>query len=385
VALAVVADLGYGLWRLGQEAFAPGPRLALLQGNVPQQLRNDTSRNGLLDRERHFVNLSFLAVWQPHRPDLLVWPETSFPYECYLAAPDVPDEAVPEEHGKWQTRFRQELHNAVKVWPANLLLGLNATVLQPDGKEWRYNSALFVGKDGVPAARYDKMHRVPFGEYVPFREELPWMNHFAPYNFEYSIRSGEHWTRFPLAGRHFGVIICYEDTDPYLARQYVSAENSRQTGDPKVDFLVNISNDGWFDGTSEHEQHLAICRFRAIEARRAIVRAVNMGVSALIDGNGRVHAPRLLKTVAVGTEEGSGDEIELKAWEVSAGGEATALPVGRWGEFKKVAGVLSAVVPIDNRTSLYASLGDWLPAGCWAFVVVGWLGGWVVRWLKRSL
>jgi apolipoprotein N-acyltransferase len=382
VALAVAADLGYGWWRLGQEDFAAGPRLALLQGNLPQQLRNDTSRNAFLDRFRHFDALSFLAVYQPHRPDLVVWPETSYAAEGYLAAPYVLDEDVPEERHRWQTAFRQELRKVVKRWPANLLLGLNTTVLQEDGKEYRYNSALFVGKDGVPTARYDKMHRVPFGEYVPFREQLPWMNRFAPYPFEYSIRSGERWTRFPLAGRHFGVVICYEDTDPYLARQYVSTENCRQTGEPKADFLVNISNDGWFDGTSEHEQHLAICRFRAIEARRAVVRAVNMGVSALIDGSGRVHAPRLLLEVPARPEEGSGDELKLKAWEVSAGEEA--LPAGRWADFKKVAGVLNAVVPIDNRTSLYADLGDWLPAGCWVLAGLGLAWGVTARWRRAG-
>src|SRR5207302_726194 len=59
-----------------------------------------------------------------------------------------------------------------------------------------------------------------------------------------------------------------------------------------VDFLVNISNDGWFDGSCEHEEHLALCRFRAIEARRSVARSVNMGISAIIDSNGRVQKPR---------------------------------------------------------------------------------------------
>ena len=111
---------------------------------------------------------------------------------------------------------------------------------------------------------------------------------FTPYEKDYSCRPGTHWTRFPLPSRQrrrtytFACLICYEDSDPYLARQYVASE--------PVNFLVNISNDGWFDGTEEHEQHLAICRFRAVEARRAMVRAVNMGISAVIDPDGRVIA-----------------------------------------------------------------------------------------------
>src|SRR5262249_34849743 len=86
---------------------------------------------------------------------------------------------------------------------------------------------------------------------------------------------------------HYGLVICYEDTDPALARQYVEDGSD---GSP-VDFLVNISNDGWFKGTAEHEEHLAICRFRAVECRPAGARAVNMGVSGVIDGNGRVLRP----------------------------------------------------------------------------------------------
>jgi apolipoprotein N-acyltransferase len=373
VVLAGAADLGYGAWRLGQENFPAGPRLALLQGNLDQRLRNDPSTAAQQSVQYHFDTLAAVACRQPVPPDLVVWPETSFSVPASAVAPDVTAEAVPAEWQDRVTAFRQFVHSRMKWWPANSLLGLNATVLQAGGQEDRYNSALYVGADGVPGPRYDKMHRVPFGEYVPFREELPWMNRFAPYDFEYSIRSGEHWTRFPLAGRHFGVVICYEDTDPYLARQYVAEANCRQTREPKVDFLVNISNDGWFDGSSEHEQHLAICRFRAIEARRAVVRAVNMGVSALIDGNGQVHAPRLVR-------EGTVAGAELKAWEVSAKEEA--LPVGRWAEFKKVAGVLTAVVPLDDRSSLYAELGDWLPAACWGLVGLGLAWGVTARLLR---
>src|SRR5207248_3317301 len=83
------------------------------------------------------------------------------------------------------------------------------------------------------------------------------------------------------ATSHFGVLICFDDSDADLARQYVRTDSD---GAP-VDFLLNISNDGWFDGTSEHDEHLAVCRFRAVECRRSLARAVNMGISAVIDAN----------------------------------------------------------------------------------------------------
>src|SRR5205823_10547080 len=109
-----------------------------------------------------------------------------------------------------------------------------------------------------------KIHRVPFGEYVPLRDVLPFMDRFAPYDFDYSVRKGDKLTRFQMGEHNFGVLICFEDSDPELARAY-----GRETEDgPAADFLLNISNDGWFNGTAEHEEHLAICRFRAIEARR---------------------------------------------------------------------------------------------------------------------
>jgi apolipoprotein N-acyltransferase len=175
------------------------------------------------------------------------------------------------------------------------------------------------------------------------------MNRFAPYDYDYSIAPGKAQTRLPLGQHRFGVLICYEDTDTELARRYVDPEEKQP------DFLVNITNDGWFDGTAEHEQHLAICRFRAIESRRSIARCVNMGISAVVDGNGRVLAPELL---------GQGEGAHL--WEIGA--RPAELPEARWGDFKKKAGVLLATVPIDHRESLYARLGDWLPWTCWGLV-----------------
>jgi apolipoprotein N-acyltransferase len=323
VLLLVGGTIGYGFWRLGQADFAPGPRVALIQGNLAQGVRNEVS-SGQAGEDlvtlmvRHYAHLSDEAARQ--QPDLIVWPETSC-IEEWIESP--PGQPVADS---------RELADAVaRRWKTNILLGLNSQVREPGQPPRRYNSALLIRPDGQPAGRYDKIHRVPFGEYVPLRDWLPWMNAFAPYDFDYSIRPGEALTRFSLGDWRFAVLICYEDTDPCLARQYVVP------GGDKADFLLNISNDGWFDGTSEHEQHLAICRFRAVEARRSVARAVNMGVSAVVDGNGRV----------------------------------VALPGPSWEQSKKIPAVLTATVPIDNRASLYAAWGDWLPWGCWMGITVG--------------
>jgi apolipoprotein N-acyltransferase len=343
--LAFAACLAYGSWRLGQGHFEPGPRVALLQTNVPQQIRNDPAKEA---REKaagavfsNGKNLHPLAV--ARRPELIVWPETSWGLGEW-------DEVPPELAEGRLTSDQREIVAMAVAARTYLLLGLNANVWTDDKHHTRYNSAQLVGPDGKPAGRYSKIHRVPFGEYIPLKGTF--MDKLAPYDFDYSIDSGEGQPRLPLGKYRFGVVICYEDTDHRLARGYVNPAK----GD-KVDFVINISNDGWFDGTSEHEEHLAICRFRAIECRRSVARSVNMGISAVIDGNGRVLAPEV-----VGEADGA------KLWKV--GPDAPELPVGRWHEFKKVPGVLFATIPLDDRSSFYARWGDWLVALCGVVLVV---------------
>src|SRR5206468_7649036 len=103
---------------------------------------------------------------------------------------------------------------------------------------------------------------------------------------------------------------------------------------------------------------LAICRFRAVETRRSVARAVNMGISAVIDSNGRVLQSERKESKGV------------PVWSVPDEGRAP-LPVSQWADFKKVQGVLLATIPIDNRPSLYARWGNWLPWTCWGLIAIG--------------
>jgi apolipoprotein N-acyltransferase len=274
---------------------------------------------------------------------------------------------------KQDAKFRQELaldqdmvRFVSKAAKTNVLLGLNTEAFDQNQKILRYNSALLLDAQGSDVQRYDKIHRVPFGEYVPLRDWVPFMNTFAPYDFDYSISSGEGLTRFPLDKYRFGVVICYEDTDPFMAREYGHATPDG----PAADFLLNISNDGWFDGSAEHEEHLAISRFRAIETRRSLARAVNMGISAVIDGNGRVLAPK--KTI---TSQGT-----REIWTIPMDKENRhELPSRSWHNYKQTEGILVVDMPIDRRTSLYAAWGDWLPYSCWVLIGGGLLWGLVAR------
>jgi apolipoprotein N-acyltransferase len=374
VLVLVGAMLGYGGWRLSQDQFLPGPRVALLQGNLDQRFRNEAAgvdENAVRTRQeiyRYYLSLCAGAINQRPFPDLLVWPETSYPFPWLELPQDLNKlpaevrEDVRDDARDLQRRVRE----IVQTTKANHLFGLNVNLVDEQGKARAYNSALLVSREGNAIGRYDKIHRVPFGEYVPLRGWLPFVDDLVPFGADYGVQIGEKMTRLPLGPYHFGVLICNEDTDPCLARQY-----GRAAADgPAVDFLVNVANEGWFDGSSEHAEHLATSRFRAIEARRALVRAVNMGISAVIDSNGRVQKPREKADVG-----------GIKVWSVEPEGrdEVPDLPEGQWREFTKVPGVLSATIPIDNRVSLYAWAGDWLPIGCW--LLIG--GVWLRRRVKK--
>ncbi len=299
-------------------------QVALIQTNIPQDLKNARDRE-MVDQ---FIKLGDEAARL--QTDMIVWPETASPDAWFDSAADAVGGEFPDQWKLYQQNQKQFL---LKRFGTNLLIGLNGIVRESTENVWKYNSALFLDRNGNDFNRYDKMHLVPFGEYVPLRRTFPWMKAFTPYDNDYSCRPGENRTRFRLlkAGKdyHFGTLICYEDSDASLAREAIAKAGA--AGQP-LHFLVNISNDGWFDGTAEHEEHLNICRFRAIETRTPIVRAVNMGISAVIYPDGQ------FKMI----------------------GESIAAS-------KKVAGVLNASIPIfsnEYKPTLYVRYGDWLPALC---------------------
>ena len=349
--LAAVLVL-YGSYRMVHGPYERGPLVAALQGNVGQgdKDQEELKDGDITPLEREYFPLARKARGDgtTRPPDLIVWPETCYPDSWFTVAAEVAaDPATAKLHelvGLNQKYVQWTLRE--KLPPVPMLLGLNRVEWKNEESGRRYNSAILVRPDGTAADHYDKTHLVPFGEYVPLRQTMPWLQSLTPYTHDYSCTPGDRLTRFVLPtvdGRvfRFGVLICYEDSDPTFARNY----NPMAGDGPGADFLVNISNDGWFHGTEEHEQHLAICRFRAVEARRSVVRAVNMGISAIIDPDGRVKA----------------------------------LPEETWAKSKQVAAVVRADVPIDHRGSVYAAVGDWVPGLCWMIVAVSVVGGWVSR------
>ena len=359
------AVVAYGFVRRSQADFQAGPRVALIQGNFTASLkhnRNEAKR--IVDT--HY-RLTGKAVKLGHRPDLIVWPETMYRNPLFVADKSLSEtdllRMAPGMNPKqWRSRKSQalleELSNRAG---ASLLIGVDAIVADPAGVR-AYNSAAFVEQGLGLTGRYDKMHRVVFGEYIPLREELPWLRSLTPYSDGFDIAAGKSASIFPLGKYRFSPLICYEDTVPHLVRGIV---RSAEKKDMPVDCLVNLTNDGWFHGSSELDQHLITAQFRAVECRIPVMRAVNTGISAFVDGDGVVIEPTVFYD---GDNQGRDSMCDPQT-----------------GQYhKQLNAVLVHDIPLDDRESLYVKYGDWF-AGCCAFGAgVFLLGGlWPTRRKKQ--
>jgi len=140
------------------------------------------------------------------------------------------------------------------------------------------NTALFFSPKGKFLGQYLKIHLVPFGEYIPFEGTVPWPHFIVPEEKKTYEIPGKEFTLFRLEGAKFGVLICWEIVFPELFRQFV------KNG---ADFMLNITNEGWFGETAAPYQLAAVSVFRAVENRISLARAANTGVSCFIDPYGR--------------------------------------------------------------------------------------------------
>ena len=206
----------------------------------------------------------------PTHPDLIAWPESPAPFE------DI------------DGRFQSALTSIARQEQAPLVVGsIGISLAAPEpgvsaGGYSIYNSALVVGADGARVGRYDKIHLVPFGEYVPFRHLLTFARSLTGSVGEMSRGTERKVFILPTQNgeRHrYGVFICYES---------VFADEVRQFARLGAEVLVNVSDDGWYGDTSAPWQHLNMARMRAIENRRWLLRSTNNGVTAVIDPYGRV-------------------------------------------------------------------------------------------------
>ncbi len=339
-AAALAGTLGYGAYRLGEARFAAGPRVALLQSHIDQEMKTHSDPNAIL---AVYAGLSRKARRESEvrfggrPPDLVVWPETSYAggqvwIEPGLKAGEIDRlgrSIFPESSGRdWLDRMSDviaDLTDWSRAVGSPMLVGTILYEVRSRGAE-RSNAAVLVDPEADgPFPVYRKIHLVPFGEYVPLLDVIPWIARLTPYENEAlpMLTGGKELAWFDSRGVRYATAICFEDTVPHLVRRFFS----EAPGGRAPDVLVNISNDGWFRGSAEHDMHLAIGIFRAVENRVPVIRAVNSGVSAVVDGNGRI---------------------------------LRQLP-------KLTEGVLVEAVPLDPRTSFYTRVaGDTLGQSCLA-------------------
>ena len=233
--LAVAAVYGAGYHKLRQPEL-PGPTLkvALVQPSIPQSTIWDETEN-----DRRFQDVlrhSELAL--TNQPDLLIWPESAIPRFLRFDKPTY--EAV------------SGLAREHRVW---MIVGSDDAEFPP-GETNYFNSSFLVNREGELVAEYKKQNLVIFGEYVPLTKWLPFLKHLTPITGGFT--PGDRPVPFELGDLKVkvSVLICFEDVFPQLARGYV---------DDDTDFLVNLTNDGWFGEGAAQWQHGAAALFRAVK------------------------------------------------------------------------------------------------------------------------
>jgi apolipoprotein N-acyltransferase len=388
VAVLLAVVVVYGIVRMATTHTTPGPRVMVVQSNFPQ---TNTGEKGATMEElvdfhvKRTTDTLSAEQTAGRKPDLVVWSETMMP----ILNAEAREFMTGSPYGDFLDDTYKRLSSIAFDFRTALLTGgeYAGRVIIRDGRYIpleRANAAyLFEPTGTLSDLRYDKVHLVPFGEYVPFKESFPplyqFFMWFSPYDFDYNLvpgrddaltvfsvsdLTGEPTTHptsepyvdpdpaaspatqpatqpaqpsyTPTPGSRFVVPICFEDADPRLLARMFDGED----GTKRADFIVNITNDGWFS-QPQLSQHLQIARFRSIENRVPTARSVNTGISAFIDSTGRV---------------------------------IDRLPA-------HLEGTLTATLPLDSRFALYTRLGDAFAIAC--SIVTGAIASLgLVRWRR---
>jgi apolipoprotein N-acyltransferase len=262
--LLLVALGGYSALRYqmvaGMVATAPQARVAVVQGNIDQALKwSAESKEATVAK---YLKLS-QEVLQDKGVELLVWPETALPF--YPQRDPLAGRVV-------------DFTTANHTW---LLTGAPLYTLTPKAGEKDslqfFNGALLIGPSGEIGGQHAKQHLVPFGEYVPLRQYLPFLEPLVVNIGDFS--AGTSKGPLVLGSMKLGVLICYESIFPAIARDAVTRG---------ANLLVNLTNDAWYGRSSAPYQSMAMAVFRAVETKRSLIRAANTGISGFVDPLGRV-------------------------------------------------------------------------------------------------
>jgi apolipoprotein N-acyltransferase len=246
----------------------PAYRVAMLQGNL-----SIDEPNSELKRKHVQGYLRMAEQAASSNPDLLILPEAPTPI-IY--------------------QFDREYREAMRSLAQRYRLGLifnNISYREVAGTQRYFNSAFFLDGRGEEVGRYDKIHLVPFGEYVPL-QKLFFFSETISKDVG-NFHPGYQYLTVPLQGHVLNALICFEAVFPELSSEFVRRGSQ---------LIVNLTNDAWYGNTSAPYQHLTMARWRAIESRRYLLRAANSGISAIIAPSGRIQVQTALlrQDIAVG-------------------------------------------------------------------------------------
>lgn len=321
-AVILACVFAYGYYKLSVYAGGTESRpsdgslkVAVIQGNIPQAVKWDPSSRDFILRKYFSMSVAALAG----NPDVIVWPEASLPTALVLGDP-----------GYEQVFKRWYDDHSVPVM-------LGAVTAKGDAY---YNSVVLTGAGEW--RQYDKIHLVPFGEYIPLRPVFRFLESFAPIG---DVSAGSEYTLFDIAGRdtiapvRVAALICFEDVFPGLAREFTLHG---------AQMFFTVTNDAWYMRTSAAKQHAQASVFRAVENRRAVARAANTGYSCFIEPTGAI----------------------------------SGFVADDSGEPLFVDGILQSGVTPRNEITLYTRWGDWFARFCCGAAVLTLFTG-VLTYFRR--
>ncbi|BBM86075.1 apolipoprotein N-acyltransferase [Candidatus Uabimicrobium amorphum] len=355
--LFLVGAYIYGAKKV-QLPYTEGPKVACIQGNIPQDIKDNVTqlRSKVFNT---YTSLTLRALEQ--KPDLLVWPETMAPGDCNLS---------PES---WQIFNDLSSNNNV-----NLLIGSHRYLLDSGRKTFfTHNSAYFFNRLGNIEGHYDKIRLVPVGESIPFSSYIPFVPALVYILVGYvpDLKPGTTRPVFTLDDKYkFGSLVCFDIIYP---------DETRILAKKGCQFVVNVTNEGWFALSSEIEQITANSIFRAIENRVGVLRVGNSGVTLAIPPTGKLNA-KYIHNKPIEEYWQSLPSYMQQRWEDRFLINWHYLPQCLWGQgsfvssikdswdlelegkrvkWKDFPGFFVTNIPIKNTQQLtvYTKYGDWLP------------------------
>jgi len=256
--MLIVISFSYGVHRItAPEGETLSLRVAGVQGNIPVYDYWDEKKEAQIMEV--YLRQSRLALAM--NPDLVIWPEAATPRPLLL------DEIIYDQ-----------VKDLASTTPADFLIGSVHYEKEPLGD---YNSAILLTDHATSTQIYNKIHLVPFGEYVPFRHSFPLFSWIVGNRVAYDFDSGKSPVALQLSAKPIkvGPLICFEDTLGDLTRRFAGLG---------AQLLITITNDGWFEHSIATQEHLANAQLRTVETGLPMLRVADTGISCVIDRFGRI-------------------------------------------------------------------------------------------------